>query len=336
MLHSIPQAVDRRFSTIRNTLCLLVLCGLGGLTAAQTAYPDRPIRLVLSTPAGGPLDNLARIVGEAASKVLGQPLLIDNRPGASGAIAVGYVTKQPADGYTLYMTADATFSLIPVVRKMPYRPIDDFSFVSSLVFAPQVFAVPAGLPVRTLPELVAKAKSEPGGLNYGMMLGVPQHLDFERFKKASGTDIVLVPYQGGAPILNAMLGGQVQVSLMNASLFGEWIKQGKVRALATTAKRRLPSLPDVPTLAEVGLPGLELDEGVNYVVVGPQGMPNAVVGKLHTAFATALGNPEIRKRLEAIGYEVRVGPGDTLRADMVKALVDNEKMVKALNIRLTD
>jgi tripartite-type tricarboxylate transporter receptor subunit TctC len=268
--------------------------------------------------------------------VLGQQIVIDNKPGAGGAVAVTYLKQQPADGHTLYMTADATFSLIPVVRKVPYKPIEDFTFVGSLAFAPQVFAVPATLPVRTLQELVAKAKAEPGKLNYGMMLGIPQHLDFERFKKATGTEIVLVPYTGGAPIVTAMLGGQIQTSLMNASLFGEWVKQGKVRALATTSKKRLATMPDVPTLAEAGFPNLELDEGVSYALVGPSGMPPAVAGKIYAAFATAMRDPEVRKRLEAAGYEVNLRDGDSFRAEMVKALTENEKLVKALNIKLTD
>lgn len=316
---------------------LAAACAALSLSAwANPKFPDRPIRVVLSTPAGGPLDALARISGEAAAKTLGQPIIIENKPGASGGIAVSYVNKQPADGYTLYMTADATFTLIPVLRKMNYRPIEDFTFVSALVFAPQVLAVPATAPVRTMQEFIGKAKAEPGKLNYGMMLGIPQHLDFERLKVATGTDIVLVPYTGGGPIVTAMLGGQIDATLMNASLFTDWVKQGKVRALATTAKKRMSALPDVPTLAEAGFPKLDLDEGVSYVLVGPAGMPKAVVSALHQAFAGAVRDPSVQKRLEAMGFEVNVRDGDALKADLQRALPENEKLVKALNIKLPE
>jgi tripartite-type tricarboxylate transporter receptor subunit TctC len=317
-------------------LLLSLIAAVPLIARADSKFPDKPIRIVLSTPAGGPLDALARISAEAASKALGQQIIIDNKPGASGGIAVSYVLKQPPDGYTLYMTADATFTLIPLVRKMNYRPIDDFSFVGSLVFAPQVLAVPANTPSHNLQEFIAKAKSEPGKMNYGMMLGVPQHLDFERFKKVTGTDLVLVPYTGGAPIVSAMLGGQIDATLMNASLFTDWIKQGKIRALATTSKKRMAALPDVPTFAEAGLPTLNLDDGVVYLLAGPAGMARPVLAKLNEAFAAALRDVAVQKRLEAMGYEIKLQDGDALKAELQRALPENEKMVKALNIKFND
>jgi tripartite-type tricarboxylate transporter receptor subunit TctC len=297
---------------------------------------DKPLKLVLPVPAGGPMDVIGRLCAEEVAKLLGQPVVVDNKAGGSGAIAASYIMKQPADGTTLMMSVDATFALMPLVRKMPYRPFDDFSFIGSLAFAPQVVAVPASMGVHSMKELVAAARAKPGKLNYGAMLGAPQHLDMERFKRATGTDVVMVPYNGGAPIVSALLADQIQLALMNYSLFSEWVRQGKVRLLATTAHQRLPQMPELPTMAEAGFPDLGMDEGTNYVLAAPPGMSADLRAKLYQVFSQALSKPEVRRRMQDLGADVQLRNGDALKADLVQQYHANEKLVKALDIRLTD
>lgn len=302
---------------------------------AQTTFPSKPLHIVVGTPAGGPIDALARIVGEVMSASLGQPFIIENKPGASGALSLAYLKQQPADGYTLTITADASFNLNPLVRKVNYQ-LNEFTFISNLVFAPYVFAVPASLPVKTLKEFVDKAKAEPGRLSYGMMLGTPPHLVVEHLKSAAGIDVLMVPYTGGVPIVNALLTGEVSMTLMNVSLLADWVRQGKLRALATSQTKRLKLLPDVPTMAEAGFGDLHLGEGNSYIVAGPAGMPKPVVDRLHQAFTAALEKPEVRKRLEDLGYELRPQDGTVLKAELQQSLRDNEKAVKTLGIKLID
>lgn len=302
--------------------------------SAQTAWPDKPVRVVITTPPGGPIDMLARVLSEAVSRQTKQPVLVENRPGASGAIALGYVMKQPADGQTLLITANASFSLIPLVRPMPNK-LDDFTYLGQLVYTPNVFVVPAASPAKTLKDLVAIGK--PGSkLNYGMMAGVPHHLDIERFKKETGAEFLMVPYAGGAPIVTALLGGQVDMTLFNAPLFAEQAKAGKLRVLATTAKSRLSSMPDVPTLREAGFPNLKLSEGTPYSLAAPAGMPKALADRIYQQFTAAAKDPEVRKKLEAAGFELQPVDGNALRAELQEESRDNLALVNVLNIKLSE
>ncbi|HSV83551.1 MAG TPA: tripartite tricarboxylate transporter substrate binding protein [Ramlibacter sp.] len=303
--------------------------------SGQSNWPDKPVRLVITTPPGGPIDTLARVLGEAVSRQLKQPVLVENRPGASGAIALGHVMKQPADGYTLLITANASFSLIPHVRPMPNK-LEDFSYVGQLVYTPNVVVVPASSPARSLKDLVALAKPGASKLNYGMMAGVPQHLDVERFKKDTGADLLMVPYPGGAPIVTALLGGQVDMTLFNAPLFAEHAKAGKLRVLATTAKNRIAMMPDVPTLREAGFPNLKLSEGSFYSLAAPRGLPQALSDRIYQQFTAAAKEPEVRKKLEAAGFELQPADGNALRAELQEESRDNAALVKALNIKLAE
>jgi tripartite-type tricarboxylate transporter receptor subunit TctC len=324
---------------IARAACRLLLAAsacLAATAAAAQSWPDKPVRLVVTTPAGGPIDSLARIVGEAVARQTRQTVIIENKAGGSGAIALGYTIKQPADGYTLLITANAAFSLVPILRSMPYKPLEDFSFIGQLAYTPNVFAVASSVPARNMKELVALAKAQPGKLNYAMMLGVPHHLDFERFKKDTGTDIVLVPYTGGAPIVTGLLGGQVDVTLLNAPLFAEWAKSGKLRVLATTSKTRIAQMPDVPTLAEAGFGNLKLAEGSFYSLAAPAGMPRPLADRIYQVFGAALSSPEVRTKLQSIGFESSLRDGSALRADLAQEFGDNQALVKALNIKLSD
>ena len=304
--------------------------------APAPGWPDKPIRLVVTTPAGGPVDVLARVLGEAVSLSLQQPVIVENRPGASGGTGSAHLKQQAADGYTLMLTANAAFYLMPVIRKMPYRPFDDFSFIGQMAYTPNVLVVPAASPARTVADFVALAKAQPGVLNYGTMLGIPQHLDFERFKRAAALDIALVPYTGGAPIVTALLSNQIQVTLMNVPLVAEWVKTGKLRALATPAAQRAAALPDVPTMAEAGFGHLALDAGQAFSLVGPAGLPKALADKIYQAFAAAATDPERRKKLEAAGFEIALRDAASLKADLLREGARTEALVKALDFKLAE
>jgi tripartite-type tricarboxylate transporter receptor subunit TctC len=286
MKHIVSAAL--RWARSLNFAMVIVLSGavIAPIASAQT-WPDMPIRLIVTTPAGGPIDSFARLLGQGAAKILKQPVIIENKPGASGAIALGHVVKQPADGYTILITANAAFTLVPILRKVPYKPIDDFTFVGQLLYAPDVFVVSGALPAKNMKEFVDLAKARPGKLNYGSMAGIPQHLDFERFKKESATDILFVPYAGGAPILNALISGEIDATLFNAPLVTPWIASGKVRALATSSTIRAASMPDVPTLSEAGFPGINLFGGSFYSLAAPRGLPGEIAQKLFQAFSAA-------------------------------------------------
>jgi tripartite-type tricarboxylate transporter receptor subunit TctC len=323
------------FKQVLSTLAVALTLGIAAQPAAQAqGYPNKPIKLVIAVPAGGPLDNLARILGEGMSRSLGQPIIVESRVGGTGAVAMIHLIQQPADGYTIHLTANAAFALTPLLKKMPHKPIDDFTFIGRAVFAPSVLAVTATSPAKNLKEFVALAKSKPGQLNYGTMLGIPQHVDFEKFKLATGTDIVAVSYPGGAPIVNDMLGQHVQATLLNAAIFTEYIKAGRIRGLATTAAKRLPYLPDVPTMVEAGFPELKLDEGVYYAFVGPVGMPQAVVDKLYQALIAAVNHTETYAKLNNIGFEPSLLEGTAFKRDLQRDLAANEGILKTLNIKL--
>lgn len=306
-----------------------------GLSACAALAQDRdkPVRLVVSVPAGGGLDALARILGESLTKKTGQPSIVENKPGATGAIAIQYVLKQPADGFTLYVAPDAAHNFVPVIRKMPYRPIDDFTFIARIAYTPNVIAVSNSVPAKSLKEFIDLAKNNPKKYNYGTMLGVPAQMDFELLKRNTGSDIVSIPYPGGINIVSAMLEGSVDVSLFAITPLSPHIKAGKIRALAVTSPKRLATMPDVPTLAEAGFGNIGLTEGGYFGIVGPAGMPAAVVAKLRTQLASIVTDPTFIEKISAYDFEVALMDGDTYRQGLVPQLAENEKRVKSLNVK---
>jgi tripartite-type tricarboxylate transporter receptor subunit TctC len=312
---------------------LAAIFALAPVLAQDTAYPDRPVHLVVSVPAGGGIDALARVLGESLSKRTGKATIVENKPGATGAIAIQYVLKQPADGITLYLAPDAAHTFVPVIKKMPYRALDDFTFIARVAYTPNVIAVANKVQAKTLKDFVALAKASPGKFNYGTMLGIPAQMDFELFKRGTGTDIVSVPYTGGATIATGMLDGSVDVSLFPITPFSAQIKAGKIRALAVTSSRRLASMPDVPTVAEAGFGQLGLAEGGYFGIVGPAGMPAPVVAKLRTLVNSILSDPEFREKIATYDFETALMDGEAYKQTLVRQLADNEKSVKALDIK---
>jgi tripartite-type tricarboxylate transporter receptor subunit TctC len=258
---------------------------LAGLSAHADAWPSKPVRMVVSYPPGGTVDAVARIIAPRLSARLGQPVVIDNRGGAGGAIGGDLVAKNPA------------------LRKMPFDTLRDLAPVSLLVKVPNVLVVNPSAPIKSVPDLIAQAKAKPGGINYASSgNGSAQHLAGELFASMAGVQITHVAYKGGGPALTDVMSGHVPVFFASLASSLPFIQGGKLRALAVTGKARSPALPQLPTVSEAGLPGYEVYEW--NAVFAPAGTPAPVVERLSKEVAATLREPEVRTRLEALGAEV--------------------------------
>ncbi len=289
-------------STARGLL-LAALCSFGP-ALAQIPFPSKPIRLIVTSPPGGSNDILNRIVGTKLAELLAQPVLIDNRPGASGFVAAEMVAKSAPDGYTLLAATEATLVANPLFfRKVPYDPQRDFAPVTIAVEIGYVLLVHPSVPARSVEELIALARTTPGRLNYASSgNGSAFHLGMELFKRMAGVDIVHVPFKGSALSVNAMLAGEVQIMLNGTPNGVPLANSGKLRALAVAGARRSPLAPELPTIAESGLPGYEMSGW--FGTVAPAGTPAAVIAALNREYVRALHLPEVRERLEGYGFEV--------------------------------
>jgi tripartite-type tricarboxylate transporter receptor subunit TctC len=268
--------------------------------AAQT-YPAKPIRLVVPFPAGGTTDILAREVGQRLSASLGQPVVIDNRPGAAGNIGSELVARSAPDGYTLLMATVGTHAINPnLYSKLPYDHVKDFAPVILVASVPNVLEVTPSLPVNSVADLIKLAKEKPGQINFASSgSGTSIHLSGELFKTMAGVDMTHVPYKGSAAALTDLIGGQVQVMFDNLPSSLPQIKAGKLRAIAVTSAQRAPALPNVPTIAESGLPGFEA--GSWFGVVAPAGTPPAIVARLNADVDQWLQTPDAKEKLLAQG-----------------------------------
>lgn len=276
---------------------------MAGAAAAQS-YPERPVRLVVTSPPGGANDIQSRIIGLRLAERLGQPVVIDNRGGASGMLAAEIVAKAPADGYTLLGGTNSTFAVNPTLfPRVPYETLRDFGPVSVTVMTPHILLVHLSLPAKSVKELIALAKAQPGQLNYASSgAGSAFHLGMELMKTIAGVSIVHVPFKGSALSVNAMLAGDVQMMLIGMTTGLPLAKSGRARVLAVANPKRSPLAPDLPTIAEAGVPGFGYESWFGVVV--PARTARAVVTRLHEGLAAVLGQAEVRERLAAQGYEV--------------------------------
>jgi tripartite-type tricarboxylate transporter receptor subunit TctC len=271
---------------------------------AAAGYPEKPIRLIVPFPPGGGTDATARIVGDAMSGSLGQQIVVENKPGAGGNLALETVAKAPPDGYTLLFGFSTTLTVNPSLYKsMPVDVQKDFVPISTLVSAQYILLVNPSLGVNTVAELVAKAKAEPGKINYASGgKGTPLHLGAELLKSRAGIDMVHVAYRGGGPASKSVMANETQV------LFGSFasslpkVKEGALNALAVTGPKRSAALPDVPTMQEAGYPGFSVTSWSG--ILAPAGTPKPVTDKLHAAIEKALATESVKKKLEAVGQEV--------------------------------
>lgn len=274
------------------------LPAISRLAWAQS-YPSRPVRIILGFPPGGPSDVLARIVGQWLSERLGQPFLVESRPGASGNIAAEAVIRSPADGHTLLLVVPGNATSDALFDKLNFNFIRDTAPVAAISHGPLLMAINPALPVRTVPEFIAYAKSRPGQINFASPgTGAVIHLAGELFKMMTGISMVHVPYRGNAPALTDLIAGQVQMMLADAPSSIEHIKAGKLRALAVTTSARSEILPDVPTVSEF-LPGFEA--GNWFGIAAPKNTPPEIIDKLNKEINAALADPTVKARLAVLG-----------------------------------
>ena len=312
-------------------VCLPLLLA-SGVWAQDDAYPNKPVRIVVPFAAGGSTDVVARLLADKLSVEFKQPFLIDNRAGASGNIGAQVVAKAPADGYTLLMGTTGVLSINGhLYKNMNYDVVKDFAPVSYTSLITNILVVPVDLPVRNVAELVALAKSKPGGLSFASSgSGSSTHLSGELFKAMAGVYILHIPYRGSPQALNDVVAGQVNMLFDNAPSSMGFIQQGKLKALAVTSSKRLPNLPDVPTLDEAGVKGYESLSWSG--IVAPAATPKPVIAKLNEAIDRILKSEDIKRRLAGLGVEAVGGPPEAF-ARQIRTESDKwGKLIKSANI----
>ncbi len=316
------------------TIAFCALAASLSLGAAAQSYPTKPIKIIVPYTAGGTTDLLARTVGHKLSEKYKQPVVVDNRPGANGIIGMDLVAKAPADGYTLGLASPGTHAVNETLyaSTIPHKPQKDFVPVSLAVRAPMVLVVNSTVPVKNVKELIAYVKASPGKLSIASGgSGSSQHIAAEQLKTMAGIDMVHVPYKGGGAAYIDLIGGQVQVMIDALQQSMPHIKSGKLRAIAVATAQRLPQLPDVPTLAESGVPGYE--SSAWYGFVAPAGTPKEIVNQLSADIAAILKMPDVKQVLEAPGL-VAVGSTPEQFADFIRAETEKDaRIIKAASIK---
>jgi tripartite-type tricarboxylate transporter receptor subunit TctC len=317
-----PRSVCRRIGV----RFLLAACCLGLASGAQGQtgpYPNRPIKFIVPLTPGGGNDVLARIIADRMTPAVGQPVVVENKPGAGGNIGTEYTTRQPADGYTILITTPTHVMNTNFYAKLSYDPIKDFSPVSLVAMIPFVLTVNAGFPAQNVKELIALAKAQPGKLTFGTAgIGTPHHMSVEMLRSMTGIELLHVPYKGAAGIVIALVANEISMTIGAINSLLPHIRSGKLRALAVAGSARTPLLPEVPTVAEAGgLPGYAMDSW--FGVLAPAGTPAEIIGRLNTEINRAVRDPVVAKeRLAAAGIEpVGTTPerfGEMLREELVK------------------
>jgi len=281
-------------------LLLVLVAATIAVGAHAQAYPHRPIRLVVADSAGGAPDQLARLVAQQMAELLGQPMIVDNRAGAGGALGADVVAKSPPDGYTLLMTTTAIYAILPNLRKdLPYDPVRDFVPIGRIATASNVLVINDALPVQNVAGLVRYAKERPGAMNYASAgVGTPAHLAGEMLNLLADIKVVHVPYKGAAPALLDVIAGNAQYIITSPIAAGAHMNAGRVRAIATTGSERNPALPDLPTVADA-LPGYEITQ--SWGIVAPAGTPDDIVKRVGDELGKALANAEVRDKILKTG-----------------------------------
>lgn len=299
--------------------------------SAQKTYPERPIHLYVPYPAGGPNDVIARLVGQKLGDNLGQQIVIENRPGGSGNIAVEALSRAPADGYTLVLPAIA-YAVNPALFSKVGYSFDQFAAVSIVTKGPLVLVVHPSLAVKSVKELIALAKAKPGALDYGSGgNGSSLHLAAELFKQQAGVNIQHIPYKGTNDLISDLLTGRVPISFMSPLIAKEHVRQGKLIALGVTSPQRSASWPDTPTVAEAGVPGYAVEAW--YAILAPKGTPKPVVDKLSGEIAKAVQSPDVKARLATLGNE-SVGSTPAEAEKYIAEEADRwARLLKTANIR---
>lgn len=318
---------------IRILLCLFAT--LVAITPASAdEYPNRPVTMVVPYAAGGGLDVLARTLAVHLSQSLGKPVIVDNRPGAGTTIGAGIVAKAKPDGYTIMLGTSSAYAInVTLRKKLPYDPVKDFVPIALVANAPFMLLVNPSLPVHSLGELIAYAKAHPGKLSYGSAgPGSPQHLSMELLKTMTGMDIVHIPYKGDAPALTDLIGGDIPLMFGEPTPILPLMKAGHVRPLAVSSATRLPTMPDIPTVAEAGAPGFDF---VSWqMIVAPTGTPKAIVDRLHDEIKRVIDLPEIKAEYARTArISVDYLPVDALKAYMRSEIVRMGAIVEKAGLK---
>lgn len=326
-----------RIVTRRNALSTtaLILAGLAGLAQAQGSaanYPNAPIKIVVGFSAGGPTDLAARLIAAKLQISMGQSVIIENRPGAGSNLASEIVARAAPDGYTLLMAAAPLAINGHLYKNLKFDGLTSFEPISQVMSAPSILAVHPNS-AKTMAELIAMAKKEPGKLSFASSGGGgTQHLAGEMLQQKAGIQLIHIPYKGASPALNDLLGGQVSMGFMTSLSSIPYFKEGKLRALAVAASKRLPQLPEVPTMAEVGLAGVEIDSWSG--LLAPAKTPPEIINKLQREVSKALAAPDVNDRLSSQGAVVVSSTPAEFRAFLVQTNNDMAKLIKSINLSL--
>ena len=316
--------------TIAVVGCLLALASQ---PVAAQSYPTRVIRIVVPFPPGGPTDVAARLIAQPLGEALGQSVIVENQPGAGGRTGSRSVARAAPDGYTLLMGGTNLNAIIPAIYKnLDYDPVKSFTAVASVASDAVVMVINPSLPARTVAEFVQTAKASPGKLKYGSAPGIASHLASELLKYRAGIDMPFIPYRGGGPAITDLLGGQIDMIFNNKSVLLALIRGEKLRALAVTADRRWPELPDVPTLREAGFPDFPSD--IVYGLLAPAGTSDAIVEKLNASVNATLQSPELRANLAKLGIEARAATPQAFGAAMAADMAKYDEIVRLTGIKV--
>src|SRR5215472_16463349 len=332
--HDGPKREAAKMTRALLAAALAAVCALAAAPAHAQNYPTRPIKVVVPFPAGGPTDGLARIISDRLGAVLGQPIVVENRGGAGGAIGGKFVVDAEPDGYTILMSPAGSLTTGPAVNpKFGYDPPTALAPVAQLIETPNIVSVNPDLPVHSLAEAVSYANANPGKLKWGSQgFGTSPHLLVELFKLENNVNVVNVPYRGSAPMLNGILGGEIQMITDPSTTSLAHVQAGKLRAIAIAGTTRSARLPDVPTVVEAGFPYMVSPFWL--AVTAPAATPRAIVAKLNDAFRQALAVPETRARLAALDAEVKVGTPEDLDQMLAAERAKWRPVVKAANIKV--
>ena len=316
---------------------ILIIAGLfvasSAAALAQQSYPSKPIRIIIAQAPGSATDVISRVVGNRLQEALGQPVIVEARPGAGGAVGTEAAARSAPDGYTLFMANNSTHGSNPALySKLPYDAVKDFAPITLVAAVPYVLVVDPSLPVSTVDQLIALAKSKPGRMNYASAgNGSTHHFCGELLKSMAGIDVQHVPYKGSPPAIAGLLGGEVSLMFANLTDIGGQLKSGKVKALAVTVSKRAGLIPEVPTLSEAGLPGFDI--GSWFGLLAPAGTPAAIVSRLNAETVKVLGRSDVQATLGAQGLELRPGSPEQFADHIKSEIAKFTRIAKAAGIK---
>lgn len=322
--------MDKSF---RRSLLSALVVALSFFPAHSSAFPDKPVRMVLGQPPAGAVDGVTRLIADRLAPALGQAVVVENRPGASGIIAAEAVAKAAPDGHTLLVGTGGTHGTnSSVFRKLPYDPVKDFVPVSLLVRTPFALVVNPGFPAKSAAELVALARAQPGKINYASYgVGTANHLPMELFKQMAGIDLVHIPYKGAASAQLALIANDAQVMFDGIGSSAAHLKSGKLKLIGIGSPSRTPLAPGTPTISESGVPGFEASAW--FGLFAPAGTPRAAVATLHRESVKVLQQPEVRARLTGLAYEVVAGSPEELADEVSREIAKWQRLVRERGLK---